>query len=129
MRPILNEAIKHHQNQYPDVYALEVEDIVKNTVAPMTLPRNGDRGSDVDPIARAERGAVRNRGPRRCAALGAGGGTRLRLRQLCCCPSGPDLSHAPRSIREKEHIAAGALASNSLAKDSWKGRTHTHDRL
>jgi hypothetical protein len=29
--PILFEAIKHHQNQYPDVYAQEVEEIVKNT--------------------------------------------------------------------------------------------------
>jgi hypothetical protein len=29
--PILHEAIKHHQNHYPDVYAQEVEDIVRNT--------------------------------------------------------------------------------------------------
>jgi hypothetical protein len=29
--PILLEAIKHHQEQYPDVYAQEVEDIVRNT--------------------------------------------------------------------------------------------------
>ena len=29
--PILLEAIKHHQEQYPDVYAQEVEDIVKTT--------------------------------------------------------------------------------------------------
>jgi hypothetical protein len=29
--PILLEAIKYHQEQYPDVYAQEVEDIVKNT--------------------------------------------------------------------------------------------------
>jgi hypothetical protein len=29
--PLLLEAIKHHQNQYPDVYAQEVEDIVRNT--------------------------------------------------------------------------------------------------
>jgi hypothetical protein len=29
--PILLEAIKHHQDQYPDVYVQEVEDIVKNT--------------------------------------------------------------------------------------------------
>jgi Histidine kinase-, DNA gyrase B-, and HSP90-like ATPase len=29
--PILLEAIKHHQEQYPDVYAQEVEETVKNT--------------------------------------------------------------------------------------------------
>ena len=29
--PILLEAIKHHQEQYPDVYSQEVEDIVKTT--------------------------------------------------------------------------------------------------
>jgi hypothetical protein len=29
--PILVEAIKHHQEQYPDVYAEEVADIVRNT--------------------------------------------------------------------------------------------------
>jgi hypothetical protein len=29
--PILLEAIKHHQEQYPDVYSQEVEEIVKNT--------------------------------------------------------------------------------------------------
>jgi hypothetical protein len=29
--PILLEAIKYHQEQYPDVYAQEVEDIVRNT--------------------------------------------------------------------------------------------------
>jgi hypothetical protein len=29
--PILLEAVKHHQDQYPDVYAQEVEDIVKTT--------------------------------------------------------------------------------------------------
>jgi hypothetical protein len=29
--PILLEAIRHHQEQYPDVYAQDVEEIVKNT--------------------------------------------------------------------------------------------------
>jgi Histidine kinase-, DNA gyrase B-, and HSP90-like ATPase len=29
--PLLLEAIKHHQEQYPDVYAQEVEEIVRNT--------------------------------------------------------------------------------------------------
>jgi hypothetical protein len=29
--PILLEAIKHHQQQYPDVFAVEVEKVVKDT--------------------------------------------------------------------------------------------------
>jgi hypothetical protein len=37
--PILVEAIKYHQGQYPDVYAPEVEDIVRNTYGEVAVCR------------------------------------------------------------------------------------------
>jgi hypothetical protein len=43
--PILLEAIRHHQEQYPDVYAQEVEDIVRNTYGEVAVCKIAHRKS------------------------------------------------------------------------------------